>query len=84
MTSLITFIIATACASEKPSSCKRWTNLRVSKWWTLARVAVALKFRRTLGNILGPFWMVCWHGNLLNCAQEAIGRARPARSEDAV
>ena len=34
MTSLSTFIIATAWGSVNPSSRNRWTNFRVSKWWS--------------------------------------------------
>lgn len=34
ITSLRTFIIATACSSVKPSSFSRWTNFNVSKWWS--------------------------------------------------
>ena len=55
ITSLRTLIIATACFSEKPSSCKRCTNLRVSKWCSLLCRVVAWKARRRSGfcSILG-------------------------------
>jgi len=46
MTSLRTFIIATAWSSVKPSSLSRRTNFSVSKWWSLDWIAVALNARR--------------------------------------
>lgn len=45
MTSLRTFIMATDCASVKPSSSSLCTNLRVSKWWSRDWRAVAWKAR---------------------------------------
>lgn len=35
--------MATDWSSVKPSLCRRCTNLRVSKWWSRARRAVAWK-----------------------------------------
>lgn len=34
ITSERTSIMAFDCSSEKPSALRRWTNLRVSKWWS--------------------------------------------------
>ena len=43
MTSERTRIMAIAWGSEKPSSLRRWTNFRVSKWWSRGREAVLEK-----------------------------------------
>ena len=45
ITSERTRIRAMACSSEKPSSRRRWTNFRVSKWWSLLRIGVLEKGR---------------------------------------
>ena len=34
ITSERTSIMAFDCSSEKPSALRRWTNFRVSKWWS--------------------------------------------------
>ena len=49
MTSLSTFIMATDCSSVKPSSWRRCTKRRVSKWWSRLRVAEAWNARRRAG-----------------------------------
>jgi hypothetical protein len=38
--------MATAWVSVKPSDCSRCTNLRVSKWWSRGRGALAWNARR--------------------------------------
>jgi len=52
MTSERTSIMARACSSVKPSCWRRWTTLRVSKWWSLAVGEVAEKARRA------AWWMM--------------------------
>lgn len=44
--------MARACSSVKPSCWRRWTTLRVSKWWSLAVGEVAEKARRA------AWWMM--------------------------
>lgn len=46
ITSDRTTIIARDCSSVKPSCWRRWTNFRVSKWWSLRLGVVAEKARR--------------------------------------
>lgn len=41
--------MATDCSSVNPSSCRRWTNLSVSKWWSRLRAAEAWNERLRLG-----------------------------------
>lgn len=41
--------MATDCSSEKPSSCSLWTNLSVSKWWSLLLGAEAWNDRLVIG-----------------------------------
>ena len=59
ITSERTRIMAMACSSENPSSLRRWTNLRVSKWWSRYSWGVVWKVRRTgtEGNGTRPFWI---------------------------
>ncbi len=35
--------MALDCSSENPSSLSRWTNFRVSKWWSLGSAKVVEK-----------------------------------------
>lgn len=48
MTSLRMVMRAVDWESEKPSERRRWTNFRVSKWWSRGREAVVAKARTGL------------------------------------
>lgn len=69
--------MATDCSSVKPSLWSRWTNLSVSKWWSLRRGAEAWKALRRPGccrTDVGGFdrlW-VC-----IVCARDCHGRWLP-------
>lgn len=43
ITSERTSIMAFDCSSEKPSARRRWTNFRVSKWWSRWREGLVEK-----------------------------------------
>lgn len=52
-----------ACASERPSDCRRRVNFRVSKWWSRWLGVVLLKGRREgveRGGVRLLLRLSCW------------------------